>query len=277
MVSGTCRFGPGTYDTEDDKTVPILLPYLEAAMEQLIEKQPQIFNLTDEKAPGTRAFRVLDRNAYLKGLVTNIQTAGLCAELDPYAPTQDILWVKDSPDFSEEYRVMLSDGFMRRGIKSYFRTYEPSNFPLRWSDYDFPPLGSGCYRPIPPDLYRMNCKFHLKGPGYDILDSTGIVADPVYCAAVGFDDGRIQCAFRAEGWEFGDRVACENWRVGISKNTNKPGPTWTNTEGQLCTGPASGCMVSPEIPYQAWVYKAGVYKVCAQSGKCCEVDTEASR
>ncbi len=171
---------------------------------------------------------------------------------------------------------------MRRGTNAYRLTSTPANFPVPWTD-DFPPPGSGCYEPIPPPIFKMNCKFHLKGEDHDVLDSTPIVANPGFCDAIGMGElepgvVRIQCPIRPEGWEFGDRRACEDWRVGTSKNSNSPGPTWTNPAGELCKGPATGCQVSPDTPYQLWVYKrTGIYTVCAQTGKCCPVDIDAER
>ncbi len=66
-------------------------------------------------------------------------------------------------------------------------------------------------------------------------------------------------------------MACENWRTGTAKDTGRPGPTWTNTNGEYCTGPDSGCQNSPETQHKLWVFKAGTYTVCAQEGRCCSV------
>jgi len=51
-------------------------------MDLLIQQKPQIFDLNDEYAPGTRAYKVLDKEAYLEGLVANLRATGLCSERD---------------------------------------------------------------------------------------------------------------------------------------------------------------------------------------------------
>ena len=52
-------------------------------MDLLIQQKPQIFDLNDEYAPGTRAYKVLDHEAYMEGIVANLRAPGLCSERDP--------------------------------------------------------------------------------------------------------------------------------------------------------------------------------------------------
>jgi len=132
----------------------------------------------------------------MEGLVANLRAAGLCSERDPDDALLETIRAKDSSDFSEEFDVLLSSGFMRRGTGAYRTTCSPSSFPVERSA-DAPPIGSGCGRPYPPPLTRFNCKVHLKSPEFFTLDSTPIVGpDVAYCAAVGFTDGRALCAVR---------------------------------------------------------------------------------
>ena len=157
---------------------------------------------------------------------------------------------------------------MRRGSGMYRQTCNPSSFPVERST-DAPPIGSGCGRPYPPPVSRFNCKVHLKGEEFATLDSTPIVGpDPAYCAAVGFPD-RTLCPIRPEGDP--QRVACENWRVGKAKDTGRYGPTWTKADGSSCTGPASGCVNSPN-QYQLYAYLRGTYVVTAENGANCTVN-----
>ena len=117
----------------------------------------------------------------------------------------------------------------------------------------------------------MACRDYLNAGDYHVMDSTPLVADPVYCEKVGFAKGRIQCPVRPDTAI--DRVACENWRVGTAKDTGRLGPTWTRRDdGTYCTNPESGCVNSPDSQYQLWVYKAGWYRVCANKGnaQCCD-------
>jgi hypothetical protein len=244
-----------------------LLAEYEAAQDRLIEQQPQLFDLDDEYAPGSRAYRVRDHDAYLAALVASLQGAGLCAERDVDDPARELVFVKDSNDFSEEYDTLLSTGHVRRGVGAYRSTCTPASFPVD-RPADAPPVGSGCYRPFPPPIYQMRCKIHLRGTP-TTLDSTPLVLDPLYCEQ--WFPGRPDCPVRPEGDP--ERVPCENWRVGNAKDTGRPGPTWTKSDGGFCTGPESGCQNS-DNQYQLWVYSSGTYRVCAQTGECCSVVVE---
>ena len=268
----SCPLGKGTVNAECSEGRSRLLDEMESAMNLLIQQKPQIFDLSEEVAPGTRAYRVLDREAYMEGLVANLRAAGLCSERDPDDALLETIRVKDSSDFSEEFDVLLSSGFMRRGTGAYRTTCSPSSFPVERSA-DAPPIGSGCGRPYPPPLTRFNCKVHLKGPEFFTLDSTPIVGpDVAYCAAVGFTDGRALCAVRPENAP--DRKACENWASGKARDTGRPGPTWTKPDGSFCTGPGSGCANHPESQYQLLSYVGGTYTVSAQNGASCRVVVE---
>ncbi|HEX9189370.1 MAG TPA: hypothetical protein VGB87_19990, partial [Vicinamibacteria bacterium] len=141
----SCPIGQGNPYASCDRTTPALLPQVESAMDTLLQQRPQLFDLSEELAPGTRAYRVLDREGYLEGLVSTLRTAGLCAERDVDDPAQSQIFVKDSNTSSEEFDVLLSSGFMRRGGGSYRATCVPAAFPVTRSQDD-PPVGSGCYR-----------------------------------------------------------------------------------------------------------------------------------
>jgi hypothetical protein len=249
-----------------------LLAQVESAMDRLIQQRPQIFDLQDEAAPGSRAYKVLDIEAYFDGVVSNLIAAGLCAQRDLDDAFAQTIFVKESNQYSEEFDLILSSGYMRRGSGMYRTTCKPAAFPIERA-YDAPPVGSGCFRPFPPPVTRFNCKLHLYGTEYYTLDSTPIVGpDPEYCASVGFTDGRALCAVRPEGAI--DRVACENWLVGNAKDTGRPGPTWTRTDGSYCTGKESGCKPSDNSQYQLWVWSGGTYTVQGKTGGSCSVFIE---
>jgi hypothetical protein len=267
----SCAIGQGSLDSDCDRGSSRLLPDGEGAIDRLVAQRPQLFDLNDEVLPGSRAYRVLDREAYLDGVVANLTTAGLCAERDLDDVFEQTIRVKNVNDFSEDFDLVLDSGHMRRGEGAYRQTCTPAAFPVD-RDPGAPPLGSGCGRPFPPPILRMNCKLHLRGIDYYTLDSTPIVGpDVAYCASVGFSDGRAQCAVRSEGWP--DRRACEDWRAGTALDTGRPGPTWRQEDGSFCTGPQSSCAHSAN-PYQLLSYTGGTYTVCAQTGSCCTVVVE---
>ena len=265
----TCPLGKGDVNAECGRYSEALLAEVETAMELLIQQKPQIFDLNNEYAPETRAFKVLDREAYMNGLVANLRAAGLCSERDPDDALLETIRVKRSSDSSEDYDVLLASGHMRRGTGAYRQTCVPSSFPVDRAA-DAPPIGSGCGRPYPPPVTRLNCKLHLRGTEFYTLDSTPIVGpDVAYCASIGYTDGRSLCPVRVENAP--DRVACENWRVGKAKDTGRPGPTWTKSDGSYCTGPDSGCQNHPDSQYQLFTYRSGKYTVTAENGATCSV------
>lgn len=264
-----CPIGKGSPDATCERTHQQLLGDVENAMDVLVQTKPGIFDLNDEYAPGTRAYRVLDKEAYMDGLVANLRAAGLCAERDPDDAFLQTIRAKNVNEFSEDYDVLLSSGHMRRGTGAYRLSCTPSSFPVE-RDPGAPPIGSGCGLPYPPPVSRFNCKVHIKGPEYYTLDSTPIVGpDGEYCAALGYTDGRTLCPIRPEGAP--DREACENWRVGKAKDTGRPGPTWTKADGSYCTGKESGCQNQPDNQYQLWTYVSGCYTVTAENGADCTV------
>ncbi len=264
----SCALGPGSIQAECAKTSPKLLQAVLEAMDLLVEQKPALFDKEDEAGSGTKQYKVLDKEAYLNGLVANLVAAGYCSERDPDDSNYERILVKNENGFSENFDVLAGSGpHMRRG-GSYFETCTPANFPV--SRGDLPPAGSGCGYPYPPPVVQMNCKLHLYGPDYYTLDSTALVGNPEYCTSVGFPD-RALCPVRPETSP--ERVPCETWRVGNAKDTGRPGPTWT-VNGQYCTGPDSGCENHSSNQYALLVYKTGTYQVCANSGKCCSVDVE---
>jgi hypothetical protein len=273
IVQSSCKIGNGSpsYECDRGKTSR-LLGQVEAAMDRLIQQRPQIFDLEDEAGAGTRAYKVLDVDAYFDGVVANLVAQGLCAQRDLDDAYQQTIFVKESNEYSEEFDLILSSGYMRRGSGTYRTSCTPAAFPIERA-YDAPPVGSGCFRPFPPPVTRFNCKLHLYGTEYYTLDSTPIVGPDVeYCAAVGFTDGRALCAVRPEGAI--DRVACENWLVGNARDTGRPGPTWTKTDGAFCTGKESGCKASDASQYQLWVWSGGTYTVQGKTGSSCSVFIE---
>ena len=154
-------------------------------------------------------------------------------------------------------------------------TAAPTPVPTPTPDPNVPPAGSGCGKPYPPPITRLNVKTHLKDVDFWSVDSTPLVGpDAVYCAEIGFTDGRTICALRTEGAD--DRAACEEWRAGIAKDTGKPGPTWTFID--LATGKESYCSSAPDAPcdhhpngpFTVKAFRGGTYRVCTEAGACAE-------
>jgi len=268
-ASSSCPLGEGTRKTYCDRTFSELHDYVERAMDRLVEGRPALFDLTVEKGLETRQYMVLQKEEYLDGLVDELRGMGLCAGRSN--TDYEIIQVKNTNDFSEDYDVYTSDGFMRRGSGSYRLTCTPASFPVA-RDPNAPPQGSGCGVPYPPPVTRIKVYKHLKGHDYDTLDATPLVGhDVVYCASIGFTDGRSLCPVRPEGHP--EREACEAWAVGRAEDTNRYGPTWTNGAGNYCTGGDSGCR-NAENQYSLWVHLSGTYTACATNKACGSLDVQ---
>lgn len=121
--AASCSLGKGDIDARCARTVPRLLTEVDAAIDRVIRSRPALFNLQEELAPG--AYRVLDTHAYVEAVVQQLVTAGSCAQV-----FGDQVQVKNSQDFSEEYDIITSSGFIRRGSGSYVKFCSPAAFPL---------------------------------------------------------------------------------------------------------------------------------------------------
>ncbi len=270
--ASSCLIGMGSEVTECSRGDTRLLDDIEVAIDLIVRQKPDIFDLTHDVVPARASTRSSTGTPTSTASSPTSRRRACARSAILEDGTYEKIQVKDSNDYSEEFDVIFSSGFIRRGNAGYRQTCTPSSFPLV-RGADAPPIGSRCGRPYPPPITRFNCKLHLKGIEYYTLDSTPIVGpDCAYCASIGYTDGRCLCAVRNEGAP--DRIACENWRVGTAKDTGRPGPTWTKEDGSYCTGPESGCANSPNSPYQLWAYKGGRYKVEAKDGASCTVIVE---
>jgi hypothetical protein len=269
-VGPTCRLSNGDPNAQcvDAKSGSQLIDYVFRAMDDLAAQRPTLFNKNDEAGAGTGNYRILDVEGYLNGIVALLQSYGLCAQRDPGDYLFQQINVKNTNDFSEDFKVMTSNGFVWHNGGAFKSFCTPASFPLNYAVIDVPPPGSGCGRPYPPPLNRFNSKVHIPGGEYDLLDSTPIVRDAEYCAAIGYTDGRIDCPLRLE--QSPERKACENWRVGIAKDTGVPGPTWT-LDGHYCTGRDSGCENFAENQYGLKAYAGGTYRMCSKDDVCGEL------
>ena len=206
----------------------------------------------------------------MEGIVANLRAAGLCAERDPDDGAQETIRIKSENEFSEDYDTLLSSGHMRRGDGAYRQTCNPANFPIDREE-DAPPIGSGCGRPYPPPVTRINCKLHIRGPEYYTLDSTPIVG---HDAASTARRSATPTAARSALCVRKALRTAKPARPGASarpRTPAAPGPTWRKADGSFCTGPASGCQNHPNTQYSLWTYVPGTYTVSAENGASCSV------
>jgi hypothetical protein len=262
-VGQSCRLGAGNASAACAKQSSRLTDHVMAAMDELLRQKPQLFDRNDANPAGSNSYRVLDKDAYLAGLIASLQAAGLCAQRDPDDYNYEQIQVKSENGFSENFDVLLGVGYMWHNGAAYRATCVPAAFPVERSS-ELPAIGSGCGRPYPPSLHHIVVGVHLARGSFDVLDSTPIVGpDADYCSAIGFTDGRSLCPVRTEGSP--ERAACEEWRVGKAEDTGRPGPTWRR-DGRLCA--QGGCENEPSNQYLLIAIDAGLYTACAQNGIC---------
>jgi hypothetical protein len=129
--ANTCPIGKGDPAASCAKRAPQLLAAVEAAIDKLVRERPDLFNLKEEAGENTGQYRVLARDEYVDGVIANLRAAGFCAErtLD-----RERVLVKSANAFSEEWDVLSSRGFIRRGRYSYRQTCEPAVFPVEPQD-----------------------------------------------------------------------------------------------------------------------------------------------
>jgi hypothetical protein len=122
-----CPYGKGTLDTTCVRGIPVFLDKVDAAIDQLVQQRPEIFEQGDAAGPG--GYRVLDVDQYQTGVVRNLEAMAFCA-----ASENGQIELKNSNEFSEHYDILLSTQHIRRGDGSYRATCNPPAFPLDAAD-----------------------------------------------------------------------------------------------------------------------------------------------
>ena len=122
-----CPYGKGTLDTTCVRGAPVFLDKVDAAIDQLVQQRPEIFEQEDAAGPG--GYRVLDVDQYNAGVVKNLEAMAFCAAAD-----NNQIQLKNSNEFSEHYDILLSTQHVRRGDGSYRATCNPPAFPLDAAD-----------------------------------------------------------------------------------------------------------------------------------------------
>ena len=116
-VGASCSLGNGSADTVCSWSNSRHANLIETAINLLVQERPQIFDLKDVSAPNSDFYKVLDTEAYLDGLVTNLRRQGACAERDTDDAEFRRILVKTSNQFSETYEVLTPNGYVRRAAE----------------------------------------------------------------------------------------------------------------------------------------------------------------
>jgi hypothetical protein len=116
--------GPGV---NCPRTSPSYLADVESAIATLQSQKPHLFDFT--QSTGGRRFRVLDANAYYLGVIDILELRGFCTLNDDTGTGHRELGVKrDTNAFSDQYNILVSNGFVRDGEGSYRATCYPAWF-----------------------------------------------------------------------------------------------------------------------------------------------------
>ena len=120
-----CGVGPGTGDGLEEhcpRQESHFLFEVNAAIDEVVRKHPQLFDLDDVRGAG--GYFVKDVDAYYRQVVAEVQARQLCATVDGGGE----IAVKKTNDFNDQYHIVISDGHIRRGEVSYRATCYPAWF-----------------------------------------------------------------------------------------------------------------------------------------------------
>ena len=121
-----CGIGAGTGDGLEEhcpRTSPVFLSEVDAAINRVVERHPELVD-RDRRA-GAGGFFVQDIDGLFDEVVKEIADGShLCAVVDADLE----IAVKRTNEMSEQYKLMWSSGYLRRGDSSYRATCTPAWF-----------------------------------------------------------------------------------------------------------------------------------------------------
>jgi hypothetical protein len=119
---GSCSLPPSnpTNPTCSDAS-PLLLDEVEAALDAVTERFPELFDFNDTKCEN--CYLVKDPRRYVDEVIKQLNRQGLCTD-----GVREELGIKSSNDFSEQYDIILASEHMRRAPSSYRGVCRPAIF-----------------------------------------------------------------------------------------------------------------------------------------------------
>jgi len=94
---------------------------VDKAITKVTEQQPSLFDFTTFTC--TNCYYVRNQDAFVAAVVANLTAAGYCALYDG-----EELAVKNTNSYNEQFDILVSSGYIRRGDGSYRSTCNPSWF-----------------------------------------------------------------------------------------------------------------------------------------------------
>jgi hypothetical protein len=121
IVTAGCPLPPSQEVACDDRGQASFYPLVDAAIDKLLHEQPQLFDFNDVK--GQNWPRVVNIDGYTQGIAKILSAQGLCARFDGRE-----MQVKQTNDYNDQYAVLLSETWIRRGTGIYRGSCYPSSF-----------------------------------------------------------------------------------------------------------------------------------------------------
>ena len=116
-----CNAGPGTFNDNCQRLSPAFLADVNAAIDRVVARRPDLFNLDDVRGPG--GYYVKDSDKYYDEVLVELRQAGFCA-----VANGGEVAVKVDNTLNDQFHIMISDGHIRRGEASYRATCRPAWF-----------------------------------------------------------------------------------------------------------------------------------------------------
>ena len=116
-----CNMPPGTFNENCVRLSPAFLDQVNAAIDRVVARKPELFNLDDSRGPG--GYFVKDPDAYHHEVLVELRAAGFCAVKD-----HNEIGVKVDNSMNDQFHIMLSSFHIRRGETSYRTTCRPAWF-----------------------------------------------------------------------------------------------------------------------------------------------------
>jgi len=116
-----CNAGPGTFNDNCARLSPAFLADVDAAINRVVARRPDLFNLDDARGPG--GYYVKDSDTYYHEVLVELRQAGFCAVAD-----HGEVAVKVDNTLNDQFHIMISSGYIRRGEASYRATCRPAWF-----------------------------------------------------------------------------------------------------------------------------------------------------
>jgi len=118
---GSCSLPPGDPNASCSRTSQTFLGDVEAAIDRVVDRYPEIFDLDDKAC--NNCHRILDHDRYVDAVAAQMRNMGYCVYYDG-----EELAVKNTNSFNDQYDISTSSGFIRRGVGAYRATCWPAWF-----------------------------------------------------------------------------------------------------------------------------------------------------